>query len=72
MEMQKAVIKNMDHLGLVAGMIDELMIVESINDALPSNQSKKLSYGESVKAMILKINQNMASVIEEFVEWVVP
>ena len=43
MEMQKAVIKNMDHLGLVAGMIDELMIVESINDALPSNQSKKLS-----------------------------
>ena len=50
---EEAVIKNMDHLGLVAGMIDELMIVESIDEQLPSSQSKYLTYGESVKAMIL-------------------
>ena len=44
----------MDHLGLVAGMIDELKIVESIDVALPStSQSKNISFGESVKAMIL-------------------
>ena len=54
MEIKEAVIKNMDHLGLVAGMIDELKIVESIDVVLPSaNQSKNISFGESVKAMIL-------------------
>lgn len=53
MATEEAVIKNMDHLGLVAGMIDELMIVESIDERLPSSQSKNLTYGESVKAMIL-------------------
>ena len=54
MEIKKAVIKNMDHLGLVAGMIDELQIVESIDIVLPSvSQSKNISFGESVKAMIL-------------------
>ena len=54
MEIREAVIKNMDHLGLIAGMIDELEIVKNIDEALPSSsQTKKLSYGESVKAMIL-------------------
>ncbi len=53
MSIEEAVIKNMDHLGLVAGMIDELMIVESIDERLPPSQSKNLTYGESVKAMIL-------------------
>ena len=54
MEIKKAVIKNMDHLGLVAGMIDELQIVESIDIVLPSvSQSKNISFGERVKAMIL-------------------
>ena len=54
MKIDGAVIKNMDHLGLVAGMIDELKIVESIDETLPSSiQSKNISSGESVKAMIL-------------------
>jgi len=54
MTIDGAVIKNMDHLGLVAGMIDELQIVESIDKELPSSsQSKNISFGESVKAMIL-------------------
>ncbi|AEA33036.1 transposase IS4 family protein [Hippea maritima DSM 10411] len=51
---QKAVIKNMDHLGLIAGMIDELKIAETIDDEIPSSsKSKNLSYGEATKAMIL-------------------
>ena len=31
MEVKNTVIKNMDHLGLVAGVIDELKTVESID-----------------------------------------
>ena len=54
MQVNNAIIKNMDHLGLVAGMIDELKIVESIDKALPSSSpSKRISFGEGVKAMIL-------------------
>ncbi len=54
MTQQKAVIKNMDHLGLIAGMIDELKIKETIDDAIQSSsKSKNLSYGEATKAMIL-------------------
>jgi len=54
MATQEVIIKNMDHLGLVAGMIDELKIQKSIDESLStSNKYKKLSYGESVKAMIL-------------------
>ena len=47
---REAIIKNMDHLGLIAGIIDELEIVKNIDEALPSNAQKKLSYGECVKA----------------------
>ena len=54
MVQQKAVIKNTDHLGLIAGMVDELRIAESIDEAIPSSsKSKNLSYGEATKAMIL-------------------
>ena len=54
MTQQKAAIKNMDHLGLIAGMIDELKIKETIDEAIPSSsKSKNLSYGEETKAMIL-------------------
>ena len=54
MSQQKVVIKNMDHLGLIVGMIDELKIAETIDDEIPSSsKSKNLSYGEAIKAMIL-------------------
>ena len=49
-----AVIKNLDHLGLVATMIDELDIENSIDSEIPFDTNKKgLSYGMLVKAMIL-------------------
>ena len=51
---ESAVIKNLDHLGLVATMIDELDIEKSIDSKIPFNTNKKgLSYGVLVKAMIL-------------------
>ena len=51
---QEIQIKNFDHLGLIAGMIDELGIVECIDKEIPKKSDDKLlSYGELVKAMIL-------------------
>ena len=51
---EKIQIKNLDHLGLIAGMIDELGIVECIDEHIgKKSDDKLLSYGELVKAMIL-------------------
>lgn len=45
---------NLDHLGLVAGMIDELGLVSLIDTLIPQDhQQRKVSVGLGVKAMIL-------------------
>jgi transposase len=44
-------VKNLDHLGIIAGIIDELGIVEEIDTLIPSN--RKVSIGTMVKALIL-------------------
>ena len=46
-------VKNLDHLGLVAGIIDEIGIVEIVNELLGENKTEKVSAGLVVKAMIL-------------------
>ena len=46
-------IKNLDHLGLVAGIIDEIGIVEKINVLVGEKKTEKISAGKVVKAMIL-------------------
>jgi len=46
-------IKNLDHLGLVAGTIDEIGIEEIINNFLGESKTEKVSAGRVVKAMIL-------------------
>ena len=54
MNNENIAIKNLDHLGLVAGMIDQLDIVKVIATILPSDENKKLlSFGTLCKAMIL-------------------
>jgi transposase len=46
--------KNLDHLGLVAGMCDELGLVSLIDNLLPSDSTeRKVSTGVCVKALIL-------------------
>lgn len=46
--------KNLDHLGLVAGMCDEIGIVDLIDRACgPQDPNKHLTYGQCVKCMIL-------------------
>lgn len=45
--------KNLDHLGIIAGIIDEIGIVEQLNQRLNIDSRKKVSTGVVVKAMLL-------------------
>lgn len=49
----KAEIKNIDHLGIVAGLIDEIGIVETINSKLGIDSREKISAGILVKAILI-------------------
>ena len=46
-------IKNIDHLGIVAGIIDEIGIVSVINERLGVDKREKITSGQVVKAMII-------------------
>lgn len=46
-------IKNIDHLGIVAGIIDAIGLVETINELIGEEKGEKVSPGHVVKAMIL-------------------
>ncbi len=46
-------IKNIDHLGIVAGIIDEIGIVEIINEKVGIDSREKITSGQVVKGMIL-------------------
>ncbi|WP_346294109.1 IS1634 family transposase [Sphaerothrix gracilis] len=46
-------IENLDHLGLVAGMVDEVGLVELTNAQLGQHQLEHISAGQVVKALIL-------------------
>ena len=45
--------QNLDHLGIVAGLVDELGIVDQINQHLGVDPRERISPGVAVKAMIL-------------------
>lgn len=46
-------VQNIDHLGIVAGIIDEMGLVEQINQLLGTHPQEIISPGQVVKAMIL-------------------
>ncbi|MBD2181897.1 IS1634 family transposase [Planktothrix sp. FACHB-1355] len=46
-------IQNIDHLGIVAGIIDAIGLVETINELIGEEKAEKVSPGHTVKAMIL-------------------
>jgi len=46
-------VKNLNHLGIVAGIIDEIGLVDKINKILGQHPQEKVSAGQAVKAMIL-------------------
>lgn len=46
-------VENLDHLGIVAGLVDELGLVEYLNEQVGVDPRERLSVGVVVKAMIL-------------------
>lgn len=46
-------IENLDHLGLIAGIIDELGLVELADQELKTHPLQEVSPGQVLKAMIL-------------------
>ena len=46
-------VTNLDHLGIVAGLIDGIGLVEQINELVVEQPGEKVSPGHAVKAMIL-------------------
>jgi transposase len=53
LRLEELEIKNLDHLGIVAGIIDEIGIVEKVNELLGTDAREKINCGEVVKAIIL-------------------
>ena len=51
--MEEITVKNLDHLGIVAGLIDEIGIVEIINQKLGVDNREKITSGQVIKALIL-------------------
>jgi transposase len=46
-------VQNIDHLGIVAGIIDEIGLVEEIDRLLGTHSQEHVSSGQALKAMIL-------------------
>ena len=46
-------VKNLDHLGIVAGLVDEIGIVEIVNNKLGIDVREKISAGTVVKSIII-------------------
>jgi transposase len=46
-------IERLDHHGLVAGIIDDLQLVERIDERIESDEQETISVGEAMKAMII-------------------
>jgi hypothetical protein len=49
----KIEVQDIDHLGLIAGIIDDIGIVEIIDQELGTHAQEKVSAGQVVKAMII-------------------
>ncbi|MDE5109727.1 MAG: DUF4277 domain-containing protein, partial [Trichodesmium sp. St7_bin2_1] len=51
--MESITVENIDYLGIVAGLIDEIGIVELINQKLGVDNREKITTGQVIKALIL-------------------
>jgi transposase len=51
--MTQLTIKNPDHLGIIAAIVDEISIIDYINQQLGEKDTTKISAGLVVKALIL-------------------
>ena len=46
-------VKDIDHLGIIAGIMDEMDLVGLIDTLMPPHPLEKVSVGVGVKAMVL-------------------
>lgn len=46
-------VQDIDHLGIIAGIVDEIGIVEIIDQEIGTDVREKVSAGQVVKAMII-------------------
>ena len=49
----KSFSKKLEHLGIIASIIDWMEIVDLVNDRLPKHRHHKVTHGDVVKALIL-------------------
>ena len=59
---EEITVENLDHLGIVAGLIDEIGIVELINQKLGVDNREKIATGQVIKALILILNSYLLSI----------
>jgi transposase len=46
-------VKDLNHYGIIAGIIDEIGLVEKINELVKTHERQKITPGLAVKAMII-------------------
>ncbi|MGF1588656.1 MAG: DUF4277 domain-containing protein [Pleurocapsa sp.] len=46
-------VKDLNHYGIIAGIIDEIGLVEKINELVGTHERQKITPGLAVKAMIM-------------------
>lgn len=51
--MESVEVKRLDHHGIVAGVIDDLQLVEIVDQAIPPDPQEEVTNGEALKAMIM-------------------
>ncbi len=52
-ELSQLQVENLDHLGIVAGIIDRIGLVERVNERLGTSPDELITSGQVLKAMIL-------------------
>ncbi len=73
--LQQIQVQTIDHLGIIAGIVDEIGLVEQINQLLGQDKRENVSAGQVVKAMILNELGFVSSrlyLFGKFFEWHCP
>ena len=48
-------VKDIDHLGIIAGIMDEMDLVKIIDELIPPHPLEKISAGVAIKAMVQRL-----------------
>ena len=67
--MAEVIVERLDHLGLIAGVIKELGIIEMIDERIEPDEREQITAGEAIAGMILNglgFSQRPASLTPQF------